>query len=125
MLPAWMSVSLTILFLVGITNAVNLADGLDGLAGGTTFLCLCAVARAAVAGGGSVRGRRLCAWPSRGRCWDFCVSTPIPPRCSWADAGSQLLGFAIGVLSIRATQMRSEPGQLRHTRVAAGHPHPR
>ena len=42
MLPIWVSMPLTVFFLIGITNAVNLADGLDGLAGGTTFLCLCA-----------------------------------------------------------------------------------
>jgi hypothetical protein len=38
MLPQWLSIPLTVFFLVGITNAINLADGLDGLAGGTTFL---------------------------------------------------------------------------------------
>ena len=43
-LPQWISLPLTVVFLVGVTNAINLADGLDGLAGGTTFLCLCAVA---------------------------------------------------------------------------------
>src|SRR5260370_38823806 len=43
-LPDWVAMPLTVFFLVGVTNAVNLADGLDGLAGGTTFLCLCAVA---------------------------------------------------------------------------------
>ena len=30
LLPGWISLPLTIFFLVGITNAVNLADGLDG-----------------------------------------------------------------------------------------------
>src|ERR1700736_1430075 len=44
LLPQWVSIPLTVLFLVGITNAINLADGLDGLAGGTTFLCLGALA---------------------------------------------------------------------------------
>jgi UDP-GlcNAc:undecaprenyl-phosphate GlcNAc-1-phosphate transferase len=44
MLPQWLSIPLTVFFLVGITNAINLADGLDGLAGGTTFLCLGALA---------------------------------------------------------------------------------
>ena len=38
-----MALPLTFLFLVGVTNAINLADGLDGLAGGTTFLCLAAI----------------------------------------------------------------------------------
>src|ERR1700674_3555015 len=39
-LPEWISVPLTLFFLIGITNAINLADGLDGRAGGTTFLCM-------------------------------------------------------------------------------------
>jgi UDP-GlcNAc:undecaprenyl-phosphate GlcNAc-1-phosphate transferase len=34
-LPGWLSSTLTLLFLLGITNAINLSDGLDGLAGGT------------------------------------------------------------------------------------------
>ncbi len=33
-LPDWVSMPLTVFFLVGVTNAINLADGLDGLAGG-------------------------------------------------------------------------------------------
>src|SRR5208283_1866613 len=51
MLPEWISMPLTVLFLVGITNAINLADGLDGLAGGTTFLCLGALAMLAHSSG--------------------------------------------------------------------------
>ena len=35
-LPAWFAVPFTFAFLLGATNAVNLSDGLDGLAGGTT-----------------------------------------------------------------------------------------
>ena len=31
-LPEWLAVPLTLLVIVGVTNAVNLADGLDGLA---------------------------------------------------------------------------------------------
>lgn len=33
-LPGWASAILTVLVLVGVTNAINLADGLDGLAAG-------------------------------------------------------------------------------------------
>src|SRR5690349_3098713 len=43
-LPEAVSTLLSSLFLIGITNAVNLADGLDGLAGGLVLLCLCAIA---------------------------------------------------------------------------------
>ena len=44
LLPEWLSLPLTALFLLGVTNAINLADGLDGLAGGTTLLALSALA---------------------------------------------------------------------------------
>src|SRR3984957_20445113 len=43
LLSPWISEPLTVVFLVGVTNAINLADGLGGLAGGTTFLCFSAV----------------------------------------------------------------------------------
>ena len=40
----WFAYPLTLMWIVGITNAVNLSDGLDGLAGGVTLLSLGAVA---------------------------------------------------------------------------------
>jgi len=43
-------VPLTVLFLLGVTNAINLADGLDGLAGGTTLLCFAAAVAMALSG---------------------------------------------------------------------------
>jgi len=42
-LPEFISIPLTVFFLLGTTNAINLADGLDGLAGGTTMLCCSAI----------------------------------------------------------------------------------
>lgn len=102
MLPAWISMPLTVFFLIGITNAVNLADGLDGLAGGTTFLCLCAVALLSSLGDHSA-GTALCL-AFAGAILGFLRFNTYPATVFMGDAGSQLLGFAIGVLSIRATQ---------------------
>jgi len=34
----WLSVPITVLWIVGITNAVNLIDGLDGLANGVSAI---------------------------------------------------------------------------------------
>jgi UDP-GlcNAc:undecaprenyl-phosphate GlcNAc-1-phosphate transferase len=39
-LPDYLAIPLTVFALVGVTNAINLADGLDGLAGGITLLSL-------------------------------------------------------------------------------------
>jgi len=101
-LPAWISMPLTVVFLVGVTNAINLADGLDGLAGGTTFLCLCAVALlSSVSDQGA--GTAL-AVAFAGAVLGFLRFNTYPASVFMGDAGSQLLGFAVGVLSIRATQ---------------------
>jgi UDP-GlcNAc:undecaprenyl-phosphate GlcNAc-1-phosphate transferase len=102
MLPGWMSIPLTVFFLVGITNAINLADGLDGLAGGTTFLSLCALAMLAYSGG-QVSSAAL-ALTFAGAVLGFLRFNTFPASVFMGDAGSQLLGFAVGVLSLRATQ---------------------
>ena len=34
----WMAIAFTLIWLVGITNAINLSDGLDGLCGGIIFI---------------------------------------------------------------------------------------
>jgi UDP-GlcNAc:undecaprenyl-phosphate GlcNAc-1-phosphate transferase len=101
-LSGWISWPLTVFFLVGVTNAVNLADGLDGLAGGTTFLCLCAVALLSSAGDQSA-GTALCL-TFAGAVLGFLRFNTYPASVFMGDAGSQLLGFTIGVLSVRATQ---------------------
>jgi UDP-GlcNAc:undecaprenyl-phosphate GlcNAc-1-phosphate transferase len=102
MLPEWVSIPLTLIFLVGITNAINLADGLDGLAGGTTFLSLCALAMLAYSGG-QVSSAAL-ALTFAGAVLGFLRFNTFPASVFMGDAGSQLLGFAVGVLSLRATQ---------------------
>jgi UDP-GlcNAc:undecaprenyl-phosphate GlcNAc-1-phosphate transferase len=101
-LPDWVSVPLTALFLLGVTNAINLADGLDGLAGGTTFLCLCAIALLSIAGGPGTSTALALAFA--GAVLGFLRFNTFPASVFMGDAGSQLLGFATGVLSVRATQ---------------------
>jgi UDP-GlcNAc:undecaprenyl-phosphate GlcNAc-1-phosphate transferase len=104
-LPGWVSLPLTVFFLVGVTNAVNLADGLDGLAGGTTFLCLCAVALLSSIGMSGTSTALSLAFA--GAVLGFLRFNTYPASVFMGDAGSQLLGFSIGVLGIRATQNAS------------------
>lgn len=101
-LPGWIAMPLTVFFLVGVTNAINLADGLDGLAGGTTFLCLCAVALLSSIGGPGASTALALAFA--GAVLGFLRFNTHPASVFMGDAGSQLLGFTIGVLSISATQ---------------------
>lgn len=106
-LPTWISAPLTAIFLVGVTNAINLADGLDGLAGGTTFLCLCAIALLSTIGDPGTSAPLALAFA--GAVLGFLRFNTFPASVFMGDAGSQLLGFATGVLSIRATQSPASP----------------
>lgn len=47
----WMAYPLTVLWIVGITNAINLIDGLDGLAAGLSVIGLSTIAVMALSGG--------------------------------------------------------------------------
>jgi UDP-GlcNAc:undecaprenyl-phosphate GlcNAc-1-phosphate transferase len=102
LLPQWISIPLTVVFLVGITNAINLADGLDGLAGGTTFLCLGALAMLSHSSGQFATAALSLTFA--GAILGFLRFNTFPATVFMGDAGSQLLGFAVGVLSLRATQ---------------------
>ncbi|MHB8813675.1 MAG: glycosyltransferase family 4 protein [Steroidobacteraceae bacterium] len=101
-LPQALSWLLTFAFLVGVTNAMNLADGLDGLAGGLALLCLCAIAVfGAICGNHPVMAIALI---ESGAILGFLRFNTHPAQVFMGDGGSQVLGFSIGVLSILATQ---------------------
>jgi UDP-GlcNAc:undecaprenyl-phosphate/decaprenyl-phosphate GlcNAc-1-phosphate transferase len=101
-LPDGLSWLLTFGFLVGVTNAVNLADGLDGLAGGLALLCLCAIAVfGAICGNRPVMAVALI---ESGAILGFLRFNTHPARVFMGDGGSQVLGFSIGALAILATQ---------------------
>jgi UDP-GlcNAc:undecaprenyl-phosphate GlcNAc-1-phosphate transferase len=102
LLPEWIALPLTVVFLLGITNAINLADGLDGLAGGTTFLCLGALGLLANSIG--LAGPTGLALAAAGAVLGFLRYNTFPARVFMGDAGSQLLGFTVGVLGIVITQ---------------------
>jgi UDP-GlcNAc:undecaprenyl-phosphate GlcNAc-1-phosphate transferase len=104
-LPAFVGEILTFLFLVGVTNAVNLSDGLDGLAGGMSLLCLCAIALLAAASGNALVV--TVALIECGAILGFLRFNTHPAQIFMGDSGSQLLGFSIGVLAILATQGES------------------
>ncbi len=100
--PAWIGLPLTFVFLIGVTNAINLADGLDGLAGGMSFLCLCAIALMASASSQGVLVPLVLVFA--GAVLGFLRFNSYPASVFMGDAGSQLLGFTIGTLSLRLTQ---------------------
>ncbi|MBK8909684.1 MAG: undecaprenyl/decaprenyl-phosphate alpha-N-acetylglucosaminyl 1-phosphate transferase [Rhodospirillales bacterium] len=96
--PPWATYPVTALFLLGVTNAFNLFDGLDGLAGGCAALSLLAVGVLAAQGDGF--GYALIAAAVIGGIFGFLRFNTHPANVFMGDAGSQFLGFTVAVLSV-------------------------
>ncbi len=97
-LPTFLSIGITMLWLVGITNAINWLDGLDGLAAG-------------VAGIGAVSLVSVCfsldqiaagflAAALAGSCFGFLRHNFNPAGIFMGDGGSYFLGFSLAAISI-------------------------
>jgi UDP-GlcNAc:undecaprenyl-phosphate GlcNAc-1-phosphate transferase len=100
--PVYISLPLTFLFLLGITNAINLSDGLDGLAGGTTLLSFGIIALLGFLEGNAVV--LLTSIAVLGSILGFLRFNTHPARIFMGDGGSQFLGFSVGVLAVMLTQ---------------------
>ncbi|MGZ8410043.1 MAG: glycosyltransferase family 4 protein, partial [Hyphomicrobium sp.] len=96
--PVWLAYGVTALFLVAVTNAVNLADGLDGLAGGCVMLTLLAVALLAYPANGIAL--MIVAAALAGALLGFLRYNTHPAIVFLGDTGSMFLGFLSAVLAI-------------------------
>jgi UDP-GlcNAc:undecaprenyl-phosphate GlcNAc-1-phosphate transferase len=98
----WLSLPLTLLWLVGVTNAFNLIDGLDGLSAGAALFATVTLLVAAlfydqplmviltVALAGAIAG--------------FLRYNFAPATIFLGDSGSLFLGFLLGALAIEGSQ---------------------
>lgn len=98
----WISWALTIFCLLAITNAMNLADGLDGLAGGASILSFGLVGLLSYQSGSYPLVLTTCA--VAGSILGFLRFNSHPARIFMGDTGSQFLGFILGVQVILLTQ---------------------
>jgi UDP-GlcNAc:undecaprenyl-phosphate/decaprenyl-phosphate GlcNAc-1-phosphate transferase len=101
-IPDYLAIPLTIFALVGITNAINLSDGLDGLAGGTSLITISIIALLAYDAGGEMVV--LISMAVAGSILGFLRHNTHPARLFMGDTGSQFLGFSLGVLVIVLSQ---------------------
>jgi UDP-N-acetylmuramyl pentapeptide phosphotransferase/UDP-N-acetylglucosamine-1-phosphate transferase len=89
---------LSILWLVGVTNAVNLIDGVDGLASGVAYLIALAIATLSIYSGQIYLAIVMCS--VAGACLGFLRHNFNPARIFMGDGGSYFLGFALAAISI-------------------------
>ncbi len=101
--PYWilnhLSIPLTVIWIVAITNAVNLIDGLDGLAVGVAAIgsmTMLVIAMFFYQGNVAVLMAALV-----GACLGFMPYNLNPAKIFMGDTGSTFLGFVLAVLSIQ------------------------
>lgn len=101
-LPVYLSVPLTVVVIVGVTNAINLSDGLDGLAGGICLLIFGCIGLLAFSCGD--KSLVLLAAALAGAILGFLRFNTFPASVFMGDAGSQFLGFLAIILALSLTQ---------------------
>ncbi len=85
-----------------IVNAINLIDGLDGLAGGLSLIVTATIASVAI--GMEQFGVVISAVALAGALIGFLRHNFTPAQIFMGDGGSQFLGYVLAVISIRGSQ---------------------
>ena len=95
-----LAIPVTLLWVVGITNALNLIDGLDGLACGQALVAALALAGlSAQTGSGAALAL---SFALLGGSLAFLAFNRHPARLFLGDGGSYFLGFTLALLSVSA-----------------------
>ncbi|TYO95918.1 phospho-N-acetylmuramoyl-pentapeptide-transferase [Desulfallas thermosapovorans] len=97
-LGTWLYVAFVVLVVVGTTNAVNLTDGLDGLAAGVTVVSALAFVVVGMLSGHP--GVALAMAALAGGCVGFLFYNRYPARVFMGDTGSLALGGALGAAAV-------------------------
>ena len=96
---AW-SIPLTVFWIVGLTNAVNFLDGLDGLACGVSAISSVSLCLTMLLSGSSAAHCLITAILAAA-CLGFLPFNANPARIFMGDTGALFLGYTLGVLSIQ------------------------
>ena len=97
-LLGWLAIPITILWIVGITNSVNLIDGLDGLAVGvSTISCITILVVALRVAEPNVA---ILVAALAGACIGFMPYNLNPAKIFMGDTGSLLLGYVLSTVSV-------------------------
>ena len=95
----WLAIPITVLWIVGITNAVNLIDGLDGLACGVSTIS--AISMLVIALLVSESDVALVMASLVGACLGFLPFNRNPAKMFMGDTGSTFLGYILATISIQ------------------------
>lgn len=118
----WLSIVLTAIWFVAITNAVNFLDNMDGLAGGITLIAASVLLVVTIE-----KSQWLlagCLALAIGACAGFLLfNAPLPGRSGarlfMGDGGSLVLGFLLAFVTVRVTYFDPRVPQASHLHALA------
>ena len=116
----WWSWPVTVLWIVGITNAVNLIDGLDGLAAGISAVACGVIAIFCMHSG--QWGMAALMLAALGSLCGFLLFNFHPARIFLGDSGTYFLGFLLGGASVVSSAKASTIVGLALPALALGLP---
>ena len=97
--PQWLSITVTVLWIVFMTNAVNFIDGLDGLAAGVSAIMSMSLVFIAITY--HEYEIALLGIALMGACFGFLPFNFKPAKIFMGDTGSMFLGYMLSVLSVQ------------------------
>ena len=92
------SIPITVLWIVGLTNAINLLDGLDGLACGVSAICSSSLFLVIILSGDVMNAMIVAILASS--CIGFLPFNKNPARIFMGDTGALFLGYTLAIISI-------------------------
>ncbi len=95
----WLTIPLTLFFILGCINCINLIDGLDGLAGGISAIYFLTIGIIGFLLGGYELQVTL-SFIMLGSCLGFLFHNFNPAKIFMGDTGSMLLGLIISVVAL-------------------------
>ena len=96
--PAWLAMLISFVWLVACANALNLIDGMDGLASGVALFATVATMIAAILGGNL--GLAVATVPLAGCLFAFLRYNFHPATIFLGDCGSLTIGFMLGCFGL-------------------------
>ncbi|PKK92176.1 MAG: undecaprenyl-phosphate alpha-N-acetylglucosaminyl 1-phosphate transferase [Candidatus Wallbacteria bacterium HGW-Wallbacteria-1] len=97
----WISIPLTVFWVVGITNSVNLLDNMDGLSSGVSFI-ICMILFF-ISGFNSLYILAILSLALAGSCLGFLRHNFPPAKIFMGDCGSLPIGFLLSAMAIIGT----------------------
>ena len=94
----WLIFPFAVVAIVGTANAVNLTDGMDGLAGGLSAIAFAGIVLLMP---GAVAGEKAVAMTLCGALVGFLIFNRYPARVFMGDTGSLAIGFAIAAMAVQ------------------------